>query len=311
MASAQTLGGVFAPVLTPFDAELMPDRKAHAGFCRWLLGQGAGLAIFGTNSEANSLSLTERLGLLEYLLADGLPAARMMPGTGACALPDAVELCRAAAAAPTAAVLMLPPFYYKGVSDDGLFAFYAETIERVGSPELRICLYHIPQMSGVPISLGLIGRLIARYPGTVIGIKDSGGDIRHTRTMLETFPDFRVFCGSESFLTETVRHSGAGCISASANVNPAAICGAYERVAEAGAAERQAALDVFRQTLDRYPMIPALKRIVAEFTRYPGFARVRPPLVRLDEDRSRELIGKLNAMGFAAPELAAAVSSHF
>ncbi|MGQ0484643.1 MAG: dihydrodipicolinate synthase family protein [Hyphomicrobiales bacterium] len=307
----RSLSGVFAPVLTPFDAGLMPDRKAYAGFCRWLLGQGAGLAIFGTNSEANSLSLAERLDLLDYLLTEGLPAARMMPGTGACALPDAAALCAAAAKAGTAAVLMLPPFYYKGVSDDGLFAFYAEAIERTGDRALRICLYHIPQVSGVPIPLGLIGRLIGRYPETVIGIKDSGGDMRHTQTMLETFPDFRVFCGSESFLTETVRLGGAGCISASANVNPSAICDAFGRATETGAAERQAELDAFRQTLEPYPMIPALKRIVAELARYPGFARVRPPLMDLDESRAQDLIGTLNAMGFAAPGLAASVSSHF
>lgn len=305
----RSLSGIFAPVLTPFDAGLMPDRKAYAGFCRWLLGRGAGLAIFGTNSEANSLSLPERLDLLEYLLAEGLPAARMMPGTGACALPDAVELCRAAAKAGCAAVLMLPPFYYKGVSDDGLFAFYAETIERTGDSALRICLYHIPRMSGVPISLGLIGRLIGRYPETVVGIKDSGGDMNHTRTMLESFPGFRVFCGSESFLTETVKLGGAGCISASANVNPAAICTAYRQAAENGAAARQAALDTFRKTLENYPMIPALKQIVAEFGNYRSFARVRPPLVTLDEDRARELIGSLNAMGFSTPGLATAVSS--
>jgi len=311
MISAPLVSGVFAPVLTPFDAGLMPDRKAYAGFCRWLLAQGAGLAIFGTNSEANSLSLAERLDLLQVLLADGLPAARMMPGAGACALPDSVELCRAAAKAGCAAVLMLPPFYYKGVSDDGLFAFYAETIERTGDSALRICLHHIPQISGVPISLALIGRLIGRYPDTVIGIKDSGGDMRHTRAILEAFPGFRVFCGSESFLTETTRQGGAGCISASANVNPAAICRAYEHAAEAGATERQAALDAFRRTLESFPMIPALKRIVAEFGHYPEFARLRPPLVALDDGRAGELIGRLNAMGFSAPGLAAAVSSHF
>jgi len=310
MASAQSVSGVFAPVLTPFDAHLKPDRKAYAGFCRWLLGQGAGLAIFGTNSEANSLSLAERLDLLEYLIAEGLPAARMMPGSGACALPDAVALCAAAAKAETAAVLMLPPFYYKGVSDDGLFAFYAETIERTGSAALRICLYHIPRISGVAISLDLIGRLIGRYPATVVGIKDSGGDMKHTRAMLESFPGFRVFCGSESFLTETVRLGGAGCISASANVNPAAICNAFQRAAESGAAERQAALDTFRKTLENFPMIAALKRIVAEFGRYPGFARLRPPLTAFDETRTRDLIGRLHALEFSTPELAAMLSSH-
>jgi 4-hydroxy-tetrahydrodipicolinate synthase len=164
--------------------------------------------VFGTNSEANSLSVEERVTLLEALIDAGLPADRIMPGTGSPALSDAVKLSTAAARAGTAAVLMLPPFYYKPVSDDGLFAFYAETIERVGDQRLKICLYHIPQLSGVAITLRLIEMLVKRYPATVVGIKDSGGDFANTRAMLDAFDGFRVFCGSERFLAETMRHGG-------------------------------------------------------------------------------------------------------
>ena len=218
-----SLSGVFAPVLTPFTETLAPDRTLFVRFCRWLIGQGAGLAVFGTNSEANSLSVEEKLDLLAALLDAGIAPDRLMPGTGACAIPDAVRLSAAAAKAGTAAVLMLPPFYYKGVSEDGVFAYYAEVIERVGDDRLKICLYHIPHLSGVAITRPLIARLIARYPDTVVGIKDSGGDFANTKAMLDEFPGFRVFCGSETFLTDTLAHGGAGCISAAANVNPAAI----------------------------------------------------------------------------------------
>lgn len=310
MISAQSLSGVFAPVLTPFDAGLMPDRKAYAGFCRWLLGQGVGLAIFGTNSEANSLSLAERLDLLEYLLAEGLPAARMMPGSGACALPDAVALCAAAAKAGTAAVLMLPPFYYKDVTEDGLFAFYAETIERVGNSALKICLYHIPQVSGVSITLPLIGRLLARYPETIAGIKDSGGDMRSTLAMLKAFPGFRVFCGSERFLVETMQEGGAGCISAAANLNPAAIVKAFAMAGKPGSDGMQSDLNAFRAAFDGFPMIAALKRMVAEFGGPMNFAHVRPPLVALEESRAQSLRERLNGVGFTAPGLAAAFSTN-
>ncbi|CAN5467932.1 dihydrodipicolinate synthase family protein [soil metagenome] len=301
---AASLSGVFAPVLTPFDATLAPDASAFAGFCRWILSQGAGLAIFGTNSEANSLSVAEKLDLLDSLLGAGLPAGRMMPGTGACALSDAVTLCGAAARARTAAVLMLPPFYYKGVSDDGLFAFYAETIERVGSANLKICLYHIPPVAHVPIPLSLIERLIRRYPETVIGIKDSGGDFSHTKAMLDAFPGFRVFCGSEVFLRDTMLGGGAGCISASANVNPAAIVAAFQRYDQPDGPDRQASLAALRRAYDGLPMIPALKRTVAGYGARPGFATVRPPLVALGDDAWATLSQRLAALDLVLPELA-------
>src|SRR5438067_714328 len=240
--------GVLAPVVTPFTADLSPDPARFVAHCRWLLEQDVGLAVFGTNSEANSLSVSEKLALLDALADARIPASRMMPGTGCCALPDTVELTRRAVQLGCAGVLMLPPFYYKGVSDDGLFASFAEVIERVGDAKLRIYLYHIPPVSNVPISLALIERLLARYPGTIAGIKDSSGDWNNTRAMLERFQPrgFDVFAGSESFLLATLRGGGAGCISATANVNPASIAAlAHEwQSPEAGAcrARRRSAL---------------------------------------------------------------------
>jgi 4-hydroxy-tetrahydrodipicolinate synthase len=304
------LSGVFAPVLTLIKSDLSPDTDAYIRYCQWILGQGAGLAVFGTNSEANSFSVEERLQLLAALLEAGLPASRMMPGTGACALSDAVTLCSAVAKANTAAVLMLPPFYYKDIPEDGLFAFYAETIERVGDPRLNICLYHIPQVSGVPISLSLIERLIKRYPRTVVGIKDSGGDMANTRAMLQAFPGFRVFCGSERFLVETMQHGGAGCISASANLNPGAIVKTFEHWQSPDAADRQAKLNHFRAAFDGIATIPALKRAVAHYGDYPSAKQVRPPLMAMEEPEWAVLRQRLEALNFAAPGLSAALSTH-
>lgn len=304
------LSGVFAPVLTLLKPDLSADTEAYVRYCKWILSQGAGLAVFGTNSEANSFSVDERLKLLAALLDAGLPPSRLMPGTGACALPDAVTLCAAAVKANTAAVLMLPPFYYKDVSEDGLFAFYSETIERVGDERLRICLYHIPQFSGVPVSLGLIERLITRYRQTVVGIKDSGGDMANTLAMLRAFPGFRVFCGSERFLVETMQHGGAGCISASANLNPAAIVATFENWQAPDANERQAKLNRFRAAFDGCPMIPALKRAVAHYGKYPSASVVRPPLAPLSDDNRKALEGRLATISFAAPGLSAALSTH-
>ena len=161
------LAGVFVPALTPFTATLEPDTARFQAYCRWLLEQGAdGLAVFGTTSEATSLSLAERQALLEKLIEVGIPAGKLLPGTGLPALPETVALTRHALAQGCAGVLMLPPFYYKNLSDDALAEAYAATIDRVGDPRLKLYLYHIPQMSGVPITLGVIERLLRRYPQT-------------------------------------------------------------------------------------------------------------------------------------------------
>ena len=252
------------------------------------------------------MSVPERLALLEHLVAAGLPPARMMPGTGTCALPDTVALTRRAVVLGCAGVLMLPPFYYKGVSDGGLFASYAEVIERVGDARLRIYLYHIPPVSNVPISLALIERLLARYPGIVAGIKDSSGDWNNTRAMLERFQPqgFDVFAGSETLLLATLRGGGAGCISATANVNPAAIAALARDWRKADADARQAALDRVRATFQKFPMIPALKAAIAHFGRDDRWATVRPPLVALDDAQRRQLIDTLAPIAFAMPGLA-------
>ena len=176
MSQAKRFSGVLSPVITPFGADLRPDAARLARHCRWLISQNCGLAVFGTNSEANSLSVEEKIELLDALVEAGVDPARMMPGTGACALPDTVRLTAHAVKRGCAGTMMLPPFYYKGVSDEGLFRSYAEVIERVGDARLRIYLYHIPPIAQVPITLGLIERLIAAYPDTVVGIKDSSGD---------------------------------------------------------------------------------------------------------------------------------------
>ena len=293
-------GGVLSPVVTPFDAELAPDRARWLAHCRWLLLQGCGLAIFGTNSEANSLSVAERRTLLE-LAAGELDPARMMPGTGACALPEAVELTRAAVAANCAGVLMLPPFYYKGVSDDGLFAFYSEVIQRVGDERLRLYLYHIPPVSQVPISHDLIARLLDEYPDTVAGLKDSSGDWENTRAMIERFDGFDVFAGSEQFLLETLRAGGAGCISATANINPAAIHAVHAGWQDGDADARQEEVTAFRLAIARFPMIPALKAVISFRTDNPDWGRVRPPLVRLDEAEVARLRTVIDELDFQMP----------
>jgi 4-hydroxy-tetrahydrodipicolinate synthase len=298
------LSGVLSPVVTPFNDDLSPDADRLILQCQWLLSQNVGLAVFGTNSEANSLSVDEKIMLLDRLVEAGIDTGRMMPGTGCCALTDTVQLTAHAAKLGCAGTLMLPPFYYKGVSDDGIFASFAEVIERVGNESLRIYLYHIPPIAQVGFSVDLIDRLVTRYPETVIGIKDSSGDWDNTHSMLERrWDDFRVFVGSESFLLANMRNGGAGCISATANVNPAAIDHLYQTWQADDADDQQIALDDIRETVMAYPMIPALKATVAEFSGEEQWRMVRPPLVKLGKDQSAELAAALRKKSFQMPGL--------
>ena len=305
MNVTERLRGALAPVVTPFGADLAPDAARLVAHCRWLLDNDTGLAVFGTNSEGNSLSVPEKTPLLDALVAAGLPASRMMPGTGGCALTDTVALTRHAVQSGCAGVLMLPPFYYKGVSDDGLFASYAEVIERVGDARLRIYLYHIPQVSQVPLGLRLIERLLDRYPGAIAGIKDSSGNFDNTRAMLERFQPrgFDVFSGSETFLLATLRGGGAGCISATANVNPAPIAQLARDWRKTDADAQQAALDRARTIFQSLPMVAALKAAIADFSQDEDWARLRPPLVALAREERYALVEKLRAIGFAMPGL--------
>ena len=306
MSKTQRIKGVLAPVVTPFDKDLNPDTARFIAHCKWLISQGSGLAAFGTNSEANSLSVNERLALLDALLAAGVDPKRMMPGTGCCAFPDTVRLTEHAVKAGCAGVLMLPPFYYKGVSEDGLFRNFAEVIERVGDARLRIYLYHIPPVAVVGITPKLVERLLKAYPTAIAGMKDSSGDWNNTKTFLDAFAKsgFDVFVGSESFLLANMRNGGAGCISATANVNPAAIDKLYREWKNPDADAQQAAMDAVRTTVGQYVMIPALKQVVAHYAKDPDWVTVRPPLVGLTKAQAKTVIEGLEKLGFKMPGLA-------
>jgi 4-hydroxy-tetrahydrodipicolinate synthase len=307
MARKERIAGVLAPVVTPFRRDYAPDAARFVRHCKWLLKSGcAGLAVFGTNSEANSLSVAEKVALLEALLAGGVPAGALMPGTGHCALPDSIALTRKAVELGCAGVLMLPPFYYKGVSDEGLYRNFAEVIERVGDERLALYLYHIPPVSQVPITLELIDRLLGKYPGIVAGVKDSSGDWSNTKAMLEAFAGrgFDVFAGSEVFLLDNMRNGGKGCITATGNVNPGPIDNVFRSWRSAEADKLQAGITATRKIVQKQPMIPALKAIIAHFGNDPDWKTVRPPLVELSREQEGALIPELKAAGFAMPGLA-------
>jgi 4-hydroxy-tetrahydrodipicolinate synthase len=292
--------GVLSPVLTPFTKDLKPDSRRLVKLCRWLSSQNVALVLFGTTSEANSLSLVEKISLLDDLVEAGINPSLLMPGTGCCSLTETVQLTSHAVKLGCKGTLMLPPFFYKDISDDGLLRSYAETIERVGNSALKIYLYHIPPVSGVSISLDLIERLIIRYPNAIVGVKDSSGNWNNTQSILERqWDDFRVFAGSEYFLLQTMRAGGAGCISATANINPNAIYNLYKEWKSDRADNLQEQLNQVRTVLESYPMIPALKSVISYYSNHPDWTIVRPPFISLEKETQKELIQKLKSLGFA------------
>ncbi len=312
----QRIRGVLAPVVTPFKADLSPDKQRFIAHCKWLLSQNCGLAVFGTNSEANSLAAEERSKLLDALVAAGVDTSRMMPGTGCCSITETVKLTSQAVKHGCAGVLMLPPFYYKGVSEEGLYRHFSEVVQRVGDARLRIYLYHIPPVAVVGMTTGLVERLLKAYPNAIAGMKDSSGDWNNTKTFLDAFAKsgFDVFVGSESFLLAGMRNGGVGTISATANVNPAAIHKLHvewvrsrtggNAAARADLEDQQARLNVVREVFSRkYPMIAALKQAIAIYRNEPAWAKVRPPLVELTAEQAKTLDAELKAISFTMPGL--------
>lgn len=300
--NAQAFRGVLVPVVTPFTQQLAADSERFIAICQWLLDQGAdGLAVFGTTSEANSLSVEERLDLLDALVAAGVPPAKLMPGVGACAISDSAKMAAHAASKKCGGVLMLPPFYYKTVSDDGLFAYVSEVIQRVGSADLRAYLYHIPPMSQIPFSHNLIERLIGAYPQVVVGIKDSSGDWNNTKALLDRFPGFGTFVGSEQYLLATLCGGGAGCITATGNVNAGGIKELFVNWRRPDAEALQERVTQIRKTVESYPLIAAVKWIVAHIFQDPAWRRLRPPLGTLDEQQGKALIAQLTKIDFSMP----------
>jgi 4-hydroxy-tetrahydrodipicolinate synthase len=304
MPQVKRIEGVLAPVVTPFRKDYAPDAERFVRHCRWLLNSGcSGLAVFGTNSEANSMSVGEKVALLEALVAGGVPPVALMPGTGHCALSDSVEMTRAAVRLGCAGVLMLPPFYYKGVPEEGLFRSFSEVIERVGDERLQLYLYHIPPVAQVGIPLSLVDRLLTRYPGVVAGVKDSSGDWSNTKALCERFAkrNFDVFAGSEVFLLDTLRSGGKGCITATGNINPGPIDQVFRNWQTPQAERLQAAITATRAIVQKQPMISALKAAIAHFAGDAQWKTVRPPLVELSAAQDEQLMSELKASGFSMP----------
>ncbi len=289
--------GIWPPAATPFREDLSVDTERYIAFCHELLRDGAhGLAVLGTTSEANSLDFEERKSLLEKLAASGINPAQLLPGTGAASFGDAVKLTRHAADLGVKGSLLLPPFYYKGVSDEGLFEFVSEVIARVNHKRLRLYLYNFPQQTGLVWSPELIAKLREAFPETIVGIKDSSGDAKYLNTLLEKFPGFAIFPSSESLMVEALGKGAAGCISATANTHVKEIRALFEgwKTPEAAAMHQRAS--AIRTLIASFPLIAAVKATLAEQHKHKGWHRLRPPLTALTGQQTAELREKLAAL---------------
>jgi 4-hydroxy-tetrahydrodipicolinate synthase len=285
---AMQLGGVIAAVLTPLNDDLSPDFAEHVAHCQRLLDEGCdGLSPLGTSGEGNSFSVGERIAIVESLLGGGLSPDIVLPGTGASSLPDTIELTRHALSVGITSVLMVPPFYYKNVSEEGLYAGFARVVEGVADDRLRVVLYHIPPVTAVPIGYGLVARLREAFPGIFAGVKDSSMDFGNMSGYVDRFPGFAVLSGGEPLVKPILEYGGAGSITGCSNIVAPDLAFVTKHFADpAKSAEVLAAhhrLAKTRATVIQKPNIAVMKALLARRTGKSSWRNVRPPLVPLDD----------------------------
>ena len=297
--------GVHSAVATPVDADARPIPELFVAHCRALLDEGChGIAPLGTTGEANSIGIADRKALLEAAVNAGIPAGTMVPGTSTTAVSDTVELTRHAVEIGAKGVLLLPPFYYKSPSDEGLYRFFASVIEGVADDRLRVVLYHIPQFSHAPISHDLIARLMADFPGIVCGIKDSSGDLANMQAMCARFPDLGVLAGADPLMLPVLQAGGAGCITATSNLRADALRIVWEawsnpaRTAEVEAA--QARINAWRDLANSYAQIPTTKAMVAMVRGDDRWINVLPPHVAMSDADRADLLRRIAVIDAAA-----------
>ncbi|MBP0446677.1 dihydrodipicolinate synthase family protein [Roseomonas sp. SSH11] len=291
--------GVNAALITAVHADLSPDHRRTAHLAKWLLANGCNsIGVLGTTGEANSFGLNERREILEKLARNGIPVARMMPGTGFTNITDTVEMSRHARDLGCPGVLVLPPFYYKNPSEDGLFAYYSEVIERIGGG-LAIYLYHFPAQSAVPLTVELVGRLIEAFPGVVRGIKDSTGDAAQTEAYIRAFASrgFEVYPGGDSLFQRMLGLGAAGCITAATNLSCRFAQQVYTHRTGPEADAGQAMMNSCRAAAGTVPLIPGLREIIARSTGDDGWRQIRPPHTRLTREEADRVWAAWQATG--------------
>lgn len=291
--------GVFTASLTPLKKNLSIDfRKLIAHGAKLLEGGCNGLVLMGTTGEANSFDLFERKQILEETLKSGVDPNKILVGTGCCSLSETISLTNHALENGVNHVLVLPPFYYRGVDDEGLFHYFKVLINQINNPALRIYLYHFPKMTGLPFSHDLIMRLLNSFPGVIAGIKDSSGDWNNMSIMCDQFSNFRVFSGTEIYLVDLLKKGGAGTISATVNIFYKLAAEVYKNSDNTNGEVLQQRLTELRRSTEKYPTIPMLKLLMSQLENNDSWLNIRPPLMPLtlwNEDEIKNIITEVNA----------------
>ncbi|MBN2424263.1 MAG: dihydrodipicolinate synthase family protein [Calditrichaceae bacterium] len=290
--------GIYAASITPLDENLNIDFSRLIRHSFWLLENGcSGVLLMGTTSEANSFTVNERKAAIEAVVKSGFPVNKLLVGTGCPSYKDTIDLTGHALSMGLSQILMLPPFYYKPVSDDGLFSVYEKIIGEV-SGQFKIYLYHFPALSGIFLSDDLISRLSAAFPDYIAGIKDSGGDWEHMRRLCGKQPGFKVFSGNEKFLKDILDAGGAGCITAVTNISGYIVSRLFLQSSFKEAENLQVRINSLREIVEKYPVIPAVKELVGFIRRDESWNRVRPPLVRLSKKQILNLHSEVKSINF-------------
>jgi 4-hydroxy-tetrahydrodipicolinate synthase len=303
MNDKSRLHGIWSASLTPLRPDLSIDLPLLIEHCRWQLARGChGIALFGTTGEGTSFGVGERKAALEAVIAAGIPAATLMVGSGCAAFTDTVELSKHAVKQGCPGVLTLPPFFFKGLGEEGLFRCFAELVERVGDARLRVYLYNIPQLSAVKFPVKVIERLLKAFPIAIAGLKDSSGDWTSTKEYLDAFPGWGLFTGWDPHLREVVRLGGAGTISGMPNINMAGLRALYENRTKPEGADLEATATTLIKLVDAAPPTAGLRAVLAHYTGKESWLIRRPPLEQ-NREQENAVVAAVRATGFKLPPL--------
>lgn len=301
--STQQVSGIYAAIVTPVDYSGAISAERFGRHAHWLLRHGChGLSLFAVTGEAASFSVGERQAALEALVHGGVPTDRLLVGVGTCARADTVALARHALELGCRRLVMLPPYFFRQVIDEGVYRAYAEVIDALADDRLELFLYHTPRTTGTPITEAIIQRLLAAYPSTIRGIKDSSASLGRLRELITSFPELAIFAGSDKELLQVLEAGGAGTISAAANINctiSRAVFDAFQAGDLERAAKQMRLVRHAREALEAYPLVPAVKFVIADGQNDDQWTRVRPPLVELDNPSGQELLRRLEEAGCA------------
>lgn len=290
MNSKGIVPGVYAASITPFTGDYQVNHSLLVAHCRWLIDHGCqGICLAGTTGEANSLSLDERKLLLENVLEGGIDPKAILLGVGCCSLPDTIALANHGIQLGVGGLLVLPPFFYTPVTNQGLLCYFSRLMDAVGQTDASIYLYHIPRLTGIPLTIDFIHELLNKYPKAITGLKDSSNDWTHILSMIREFPELDVFCGSEQFLSDTLKEGGKGCIAATVNLTASMAGEVFRKFHQGAPGNEQEKLNEIRGIFEKAPMIAGVKFVKGVLDNEPGWSKMRAPLSELSEEHKREL----------------------